>query len=177
MGNWFRREKLGTEAQRTQRARCRRGPVILTGVKEGGYFKAEEVFGAELIRPSGRAGVRYKSLPEFSRNRKTLILGKGRFRVGRMKSKQLANVLIKIIGLYTCLCAIPSLVVGIAGAIVAASGATKSNDLLSYTSPNAIGAAIQFVVGIFLIGKSRKLAEYWFKNEDEQSHSEPLKEN
>ncbi|MGC9943234.1 MAG: hypothetical protein ABSE48_15500 [Verrucomicrobiota bacterium] len=84
-----------------------------------------------------------------------------------MKSKQLANVLIKTVGLYSCLCAIPSLIVGIAGAIVMALGATKSSDMLSYTLPNAIGSAIQFVVGILLITKSRKLAEFWFKNEDE----------
>jgi hypothetical protein len=30
-----------------------------------------------------------------------------------MKSKQLANVLIKIIGLYVCICAIPGIVSGI----------------------------------------------------------------
>jgi hypothetical protein len=46
-----------------------------------------------------------------------------------MKSKQLANVLIKIIGLYICLCAIPSLVVGIGAAILEASGAPKSDNL------------------------------------------------
>ena len=31
----------------------------------------------------------------------------------------------------------------------------------------AIGDVVQALVGIFLIIKSRKLAEFWFKNEDE----------
>ena len=89
-----------------------------------------------------------------------------------MKSKQLANVLIKIIGLYTCLCAIPSLIVGISAAIGAAlfavSGGTKlSNDVFAYNFPIAIGAAIQFMVGMYLVSKSRKVADYWFKDEDE----------
>jgi hypothetical protein len=84
-----------------------------------------------------------------------------------MKSKQLANVLIKIIGLYVCLCAIPSLVVGICAVTSAVLAAPKSDNLLSYALPEGIGAVIQVVVGIFLICKSRKISEFWFKNEDE----------
>ena len=85
-----------------------------------------------------------------------------------MKSKQLANVLIKIVGLYVCLCAIPELVSGIAAVFLAVLGGTpKASDITIYALPNAIGAVIQFVVGMFLIGKSRKLSEFWFKHEDE----------
>ena len=43
----------------------------------------------------------------------------------------------------------------------------KSSDTMFYILPNAIGDVVQGVVGIFLIIKSRKLAEFWFKNEDE----------
>jgi ABC-type nickel/cobalt efflux system permease component RcnA len=86
---------------------------------------------------------------------------------GDMKSKQLANVLIKIIGLYVCLCAIPGLVCGIAVVFARAVGAPQGNDAIAYVLPEAIGAAIQLVVGVILVVKSRNLAEFWFKNEDE----------
>jgi ABC-type nickel/cobalt efflux system permease component RcnA len=82
-----------------------------------------------------------------------------------MKSKQLANVLIKIIGLYVCLCAIPGLVSGVLAIFAFHLGGTSERwfSVFSYS----IGDAVQVVVGIFLIIKSRKLAEFWFKNEDE----------
>jgi hypothetical protein len=83
-----------------------------------------------------------------------------------MKSKQLANVLIKTIGLYICLCAIPDLFLGL-GAVLAAAGVLKWNDTMVYESSQGIGAVVQLVVGIILISKSRKLAEFWFKAEDE----------
>jgi hypothetical protein len=86
-----------------------------------------------------------------------------------VKSKQLANVLIKIIGLYVCLCAIPGLVSGVLA--IFAFHITGTNEgtnqrwfsLFSYS----IGDAVQVLIGVFLIIKSRKLAEFWFKNDDE----------
>jgi hypothetical protein len=83
-----------------------------------------------------------------------------------MKSKQLANVLIKIIGLYVCLCAIPNFVSGILIAFVPSVGAKWSEEMIRIVS-YAMGDAVQAAVGILLIVKSRKLAQYWFKNEDE----------
>jgi hypothetical protein len=83
-----------------------------------------------------------------------------------MKSKQLANVLIKILGLYVCLCAIPELVIGIGAPLVVALGAAKWDVVMTEELSNAIGAVIQLVVGLFLVVKSRKLAAFWFKNED-----------
>ena len=82
-----------------------------------------------------------------------------------MKSKQLANVLIKIVGLYICLCAIPGLVLGI-GAVLAAAGAVKWNDTMWYEGSQGMGAVIQSVVGMLLITTSRKLAAYWFKDDE-----------
>jgi hypothetical protein len=85
-----------------------------------------------------------------------------------MKSKQLANVLIKIIGLYVCLTAIPSILSGILVGL-SSLGWTKTDTtgmvmrMVSYS----IGYAVQSAIGIFLIIKSRKIAEFWFKNEDE----------
>jgi hypothetical protein len=82
-----------------------------------------------------------------------------------MKSKQLANVLIKIIGLYVCLCAIPGLVSGVL-AFFAFDMGGKNERILSALS-YSIGDAVQVLVGVFLIIKSRKLSDFWFKNEDE----------
>ena len=84
-----------------------------------------------------------------------------------MKSKQLANVLIKIIGLYVCLCAIPEVFSGTAAVLATTLGNPKSDDMLYYQIPNGIGAFVQILVGIFLICKSPKLAAYWFKDEVE----------
>jgi hypothetical protein len=79
-----------------------------------------------------------------------------------MKSKQLANVLIKIIGLYVCLCVIPSLVSGIliASEYPLVAKSTEGIDGIIRIVSYSIGDAVQAVVGIFLIVKSRKLAEY-----------------
>jgi hypothetical protein len=81
-----------------------------------------------------------------------------------MKSKQLANVLIKIIGLYICLLAIPSVLSGILAIFTAHMGGTSErlNSIFSYS----IGAAVQVLIGAILIIKSRNLAGFWFKNED-----------
>jgi ABC-type nickel/cobalt efflux system permease component RcnA len=81
-----------------------------------------------------------------------------------MKSKQLANVLIKIIGLYICLLAIPSVLSGILAIFTAHMGGTSErlNSIFSYS----IGAAVQVLIGVILIIKSRNLAGFWFKNED-----------
>jgi hypothetical protein len=83
-----------------------------------------------------------------------------------MKSKQLANVLIKMIGLYVCLCSIPGFVSGILLIFSSAMGVGWSEKLFSMAS-YAIGDVMQAVVGVFLIVKSRKIAEFWFKGDDE----------
>jgi cytochrome c biogenesis protein CcdA len=85
-----------------------------------------------------------------------------------MKSKQLANVLIKILGLYICLGAIPGCVSGILVGL-SSLGLLKTDPtgmvmrMVSYS----IGYAVEAVVGILIIVKSQKIAEFWFKNEDE----------
>jgi hypothetical protein len=85
-----------------------------------------------------------------------------------MKSKQLANVLIKIIGLYVCLCTIPGLVSGISIAFVYVYPlGAKLNEGIFRLVSYSIGDVVEVLVGIFLIVKSRKLAEYWFKDEAE----------
>jgi len=83
-----------------------------------------------------------------------------------MTSKRLANVLIKIVGLYICLCAIPGLVSGILAAVVCVGGHAKGTDAVTYILSEAVGAVIQLVVGVILVVKSQKLAQFWFKNDD-----------
>ena len=83
-----------------------------------------------------------------------------------MKSKQLANVLIKTIGLYICLLAIPGFISGLLLVFSSAMGLKWSDKLFSVFS-FAVGDVVQAAVGIFIITKSRKIAEYWFKNDDE----------
>ncbi|MGC9944277.1 MAG: hypothetical protein ABSE48_20815 [Verrucomicrobiota bacterium] len=85
-----------------------------------------------------------------------------------MKSKQLANVLIKVLGLYICLCAIPEIIGGILTEFTL-RGLSKPDaaQIVMRTVSFALGFAMQAVVGIIIIIKSRKIAEFWFKNEDE----------
>ena len=78
-----------------------------------------------------------------------------------MKSRQLANVLIKTIGLYICLLAIPSFVSGVLLAFM------KWDEKLLGTLSFSIGASIQAVVGMVIIVKSRKIAGFWFNGADE----------
>ena len=84
-----------------------------------------------------------------------------------MKSSQLANVLIKIIGLYVCLCAIPGLVSGLIAILMSTFGMPKPGNWLFTELSFSIGAAVQVVAGIILIAKSRNLADFWFKSEEE----------
>jgi hypothetical protein len=83
-----------------------------------------------------------------------------------MKSKQLANVLIKILGLSICFYAIPNCIAGI---LIAFSplAASKWSETIIRTISYAAGAGVQAVVGIVIIAMSRKVAGFWFKNEDE----------
>jgi hypothetical protein len=84
-----------------------------------------------------------------------------------MKSKQLANVLIKIIGLYVCLSAIPGIISGILVALELAFGPKGREGLIFSSGGYAIGEAIKAAVGLYLIVQSRALAGYWFKNDEE----------
>ena len=84
----------------------------------------------------------------------------------QMKSTQLANVLIKVLGLSVCLYAIPMFVSGIVVG-VSTFGMLKWDIAIIRILSSAIGAAVQAVMGILLIVKSQKLAGLLFKGEDE----------
>jgi hypothetical protein len=54
-----------------------------------------------------------------------------------------------------------------AAPFAAALGVAKWDVIMTEELPPAFGAVMQLVVGMFLVVKSRKLPEFWFKNEDE----------
>ena len=83
-----------------------------------------------------------------------------------MKSKQLANVLIKILGLSICLYAIPNCISGILVPLTQL-GETKWDIAVIRIFSYAIGSSVQVVVGIIIIAKSQTIAGWLFKGEDE----------
>ncbi len=87
-----------------------------------------------------------------------------------MKSKQLANVLIKITGLYISVFAIPALVAGIVVWLTSYSlwaQTNKGGTLIAEMLSALVRTAVQAGLGIFLIVLSRQIAGYLFTNEDE----------
>ena len=83
-----------------------------------------------------------------------------------MKSKQLANVLIKIVGLYIFLYAASELVTWITIPLLQNVGGPKVTDY-SWLRANEIGVGIRTVFGIVIIATSQRIAGFWFRAEDE----------
>lgn len=83
-----------------------------------------------------------------------------------MKSKQLANVLIKMMGLSVCLYAIPSCVSGIMFGLESMS-VSKTDITVMRVVSYAVGAGIQAIIGIMIISASQKIAGWMFKSDDE----------
>jgi hypothetical protein len=83
-----------------------------------------------------------------------------------MKSRQLANVLIKILGLSVCLYAIPSCVSGIIVALMQPHGSRSGFELMGL-SYYAVGAVVQFAIGLVIISISQTIAGWMFKSDDE----------
>ena len=82
-----------------------------------------------------------------------------------MNSKQLANVLIKILGVYLFLEGIPN---GLAGLITGVLALRHQNSGTAVTSITwGVLACFQTVIALIFIIKSRKIAELLFKHEDE----------
>jgi hypothetical protein len=76
-----------------------------------------------------------------------------------MKSKQLANVLIKILGLSLCAQSVMHLITGIFSTLASSRG--------PFVWINFVSGAILAAIGISLIVTSRNIAGFLFKNEDE----------
>jgi len=92
-----------------------------------------------------------------------------------MKPKQLANVLIKILGLSLCAHGIPALVgIGIGGIslLIQAMHDGSANNVnhysyLGYSLFYWLSPVVEFAIGIYLIARSRQLVEKLFKDEAE----------
>jgi hypothetical protein len=90
-----------------------------------------------------------------------------------MKTKQLANVLIKLLGLSVAIHSIPNVVSMLYSAFGNAARFRplgESENWWIYPLSSLIVPAI----GIYLIVRSRNVAECLFKDEDPQSQTEPL---
>jgi len=88
--------------------------------------------------------------------------------LANMNSKQLATVLIKVLGLSVCLQGIPGFVSGFLRGFVSglhSSEATRGS-VSNYSWTYAVGSAVYLAVGIFLILRSRYVAQKLFKNDD-----------
>jgi hypothetical protein len=88
-----------------------------------------------------------------------------------MNSIQLANVLIKVLGLSVCIQGIPSFASGfVRGLLRGLTSSSGSSAAVASTSstPYVIGALVQLALGVLLIIKSKALAEFLLKGEDEQ---------
>ena len=91
-----------------------------------------------------------------------------------MKSKQLANVLIKILGISVIVHALPSFLSGFFMELLGfftglASSATRSSGSsysLTYPLASGLASVVSIAVAIVLIVKSRKIAEYLFSDDE-----------
>ena len=85
-----------------------------------------------------------------------------------MNSKELANVLIKVLGLSVCLQGIPGFVSGFLRGFVSGlrSSEPTRGSVSNYSWTYAVGSAVYLAVGIFLILRSRYVAQKLFKNDD-----------
>jgi hypothetical protein len=83
-----------------------------------------------------------------------------------MKSKQLANVLIKMLGLSICVYGIPSIVLGLVEIIGDSEGVNKGITILEIIATLAASGA-QVLIGIFIMKASKKIAGWMFTNEEE----------
>jgi len=83
-----------------------------------------------------------------------------------MKSKQLANVLIKILGLSVLVEGIPSILNGLFSLLqIRGSGSQIGN--MGYYWLYPLSSVVTVVLGVYLIIKSREVAEYLFKGDEE----------
>ena len=80
-----------------------------------------------------------------------------------MSSKQLANVLIKILGLAVCVRGVPTFLSELLFLLRLAGGNASPGSYWLVPVPSLI----LVIIGIYLIVKSRNVPEYLFKGEDE----------
>jgi hypothetical protein len=81
-----------------------------------------------------------------------------------MKPKQLANVLIRILGLSMCLHSVPSTIMNV---VYGAGFANNPRGYIWAAIPQLIAGLLPLAIGIFLVLRSRWLTEKLFKDEAE----------
>jgi hypothetical protein len=81
-----------------------------------------------------------------------------------MTSRKLANVLIKILGIYILLEAIPSGCSGVISGFIAMSHTHIADGVVSITW--GVSSLIQAAIGLLLILKSQWISEWLLKGED-----------
>src|SRR5947209_20396175 len=82
-----------------------------------------------------------------------------------MNSKQLANVLLKMLGLWICVQAIPNFISGFIRGFIAGLHQEAVSRSPASSWPSVAGWLVYLAVGIFLICRSRYLAQEMFKDE------------
>jgi hypothetical protein len=82
-----------------------------------------------------------------------------------MKTKQLANILIKIVGLSVIAHGIPSVLSGFVTMIQAVGRAGNYNYASNYLWLYPLSSLVAMAVGIYLIVKSREVTALLFKDE------------
>jgi hypothetical protein len=95
--------------------------------------------------------------------------------VWNMKPKDLANVLLKILGLSMCLNAIPSFLTQplmflepllSLGSMSPATHDRFFHQTIANAISFAVSEAVKIGIGIYVVVKSRKISEFLFKNEE-----------
>ena len=81
-----------------------------------------------------------------------------------MKPKQLANVLIKLLGLSMAVHSVPSVIMNV---VYGAGFSNNARGYLAAAIPQLIVGLLPLAVGIFLIVRSRWITEKLFKDEAE----------
>ena len=82
-----------------------------------------------------------------------------------MNSKQLANVLLKMLGLWICVQAIPPFASGFVRGFIAGLHQETTSGPSASSWPSVVSSLVYFGVGVFFICRSRYLAQKMFKDE------------
>jgi hypothetical protein len=83
-----------------------------------------------------------------------------------MKSKQLANVLIKILGLSVCVHAVPALISVLLSAFMSL-GVSRGDAPILRILLSGVGVGVEAIIGVLLIVNSPKVVELLFKGQDD----------
>jgi hypothetical protein len=82
-----------------------------------------------------------------------------------MNSKQFANVLLKMLGLWICVQAIPPFISGFVRGFIAGLHHETASRPSAPSLPSVVSSLVYFGVGVFFICRSRYIAQKLFKDE------------